>query len=213
MRFRRPSPAMVVALCALLVALSGTSYAALKLPKNSVGPKQLKKNAVSSSKKVKGGALLLSDFRKSQRSRLRGPQGVPGPVGATGATGPVGPSNAYTAAPASQVANEDVTLSNLPPGSYVIVAKADAFTLGDGIYQVNCELTAGGVEDSMSTTVAKAAPAEVFVQESLSQHVTGVLTSSGSATFRCNEATGSVGIYSPRVTAIRLGSVSTQSGL
>ena len=213
MRFRRPSPAMIVALCALVVALSGTSYAALKLPKSSVGPKQLKKNAVSSSKKVKRGALLLSDFKKSQRSRLRGPQGVPGLVGETGArgaTGPVGPSNAYTAAPASQVANEDVTLSNLPPGSYVIMAKAYAYTLGDGIYQVNCDLTAGGVEDSISTTIAKQAATENFVQESLSQHLTRVLTSGGSATFRCNESTGSVGIYGPRITAIRVGSVASQ---
>ena len=32
-----PSPAMVVACLALTVALAGTSYAAIKLPANSVG--------------------------------------------------------------------------------------------------------------------------------------------------------------------------------
>jgi hypothetical protein len=41
---------MVVALTALFVALAGTGYAALKLPNNSVGPKQIKKNAVTSIK-------------------------------------------------------------------------------------------------------------------------------------------------------------------
>jgi hypothetical protein len=44
----RPTPAMIVALIALFVALSGASYAALAV--NSVGPKQLRKNAVRSPK-------------------------------------------------------------------------------------------------------------------------------------------------------------------
>jgi hypothetical protein len=52
----RPSPAMVVASIALTVALGGTSYAAIKLPKNSVGAKQLKKNAVTRVK-VKANAI------------------------------------------------------------------------------------------------------------------------------------------------------------
>ncbi len=34
---RLPSPAMVVACVALTVALGGTGYAAIKLPRNSVG--------------------------------------------------------------------------------------------------------------------------------------------------------------------------------
>lgn len=42
-----PSPAMVVACVALIVALGGTSYAALRLPANSVGTAQLKKAAVT----------------------------------------------------------------------------------------------------------------------------------------------------------------------
>jgi hypothetical protein len=46
----RPSPAMIVACIALAVALGGTSYAAIKLPKNSVGAKQLKKNAITAPK-------------------------------------------------------------------------------------------------------------------------------------------------------------------
>jgi hypothetical protein len=47
---RLPSPAMVVACIALAVALGGTSYAAIKLPRNSVGTKQLQNNAVVASK-------------------------------------------------------------------------------------------------------------------------------------------------------------------
>lgn len=47
---RRPSPAMIVAMLALIVALGGTSYAAFRVPSNSVGTKQLKNNAVTTPK-------------------------------------------------------------------------------------------------------------------------------------------------------------------
>lgn len=51
---RPPSPAMVVALIALFVAMGGTGYAALKLSANSVGTRQLKKGAVTTSKLHRG---------------------------------------------------------------------------------------------------------------------------------------------------------------
>lgn len=78
--------ANVTATIALFVALGGSSYAALQLPKASVGGRQLKPNAVTSPK-VKPGSLLLSDFSRSQRAGLRGAQG---PRGAQGAQGPQG---------------------------------------------------------------------------------------------------------------------------
>jgi hypothetical protein len=68
----RPSPAMIVAFVALVVALGGTSYAAIALPKNSVGPKQIKKGAVKKAKiarnavdgsKVRNGSLTGDDLR------------------------------------------------------------------------------------------------------------------------------------------------------
>ncbi len=49
-RLRAPSPALVVSVLALVVALGGTSYAAFSLPNNSVGTKQLRNNAVTASK-------------------------------------------------------------------------------------------------------------------------------------------------------------------
>jgi hypothetical protein len=84
------SPAMIVACTALFVSLSGFGYAAIKLPANSVGPKQLKKNAVNSAK-VKRHSLLRSDFKPGQVPRgaqgIQGIQGVPGTPGAPGAPG------------------------------------------------------------------------------------------------------------------------------
>jgi hypothetical protein len=89
----RPSPAMLVAVLALIIALGGTSYAAIKLPANSVGTRQLKANAVVSSK-IKDGTLTAKDFAKGQLAvGSAGPQGVPGtqgPAGPAGAPGPQG---------------------------------------------------------------------------------------------------------------------------
>lgn len=56
---RAPSPAFVISLVALFVALGGTTYAATSLPANSVGAKQLKKNAVTSPK-IKNGAVTAA---------------------------------------------------------------------------------------------------------------------------------------------------------
>jgi hypothetical protein len=53
--------ANIVASLARFVALGGISYAAITIPKNSIGPKQLKANAVTSVK-VKDGSLEQADF-------------------------------------------------------------------------------------------------------------------------------------------------------
>jgi hypothetical protein len=55
-RPKMPSPAFAVATVALIVAMAGTGYAAFKLPKNSVGTKQLKNGAVTTPK-LKNGAI------------------------------------------------------------------------------------------------------------------------------------------------------------
>lgn len=88
---RRPSAATVISCIALGIALGGTSYAAVVLPKNSVGTAQLKKNAVVSSK-VMNGTLLAADFKAGQLPA--GPKGDKGDAGAQGAAGPTGPTGA-----------------------------------------------------------------------------------------------------------------------
>lgn len=47
---RMPSPSMVIACIALMVALGGTSYAAITLPRNSVGTAQLRANSITAVK-------------------------------------------------------------------------------------------------------------------------------------------------------------------
>jgi hypothetical protein len=83
--------ANVIAMVALFVALGGTGYAALKLPKNSVGARQIKKNAVTAVK-VKNGSLLKVDFKAGQI-----PNGAAGPVGPRGPSGTAAPPASVTA--------------------------------------------------------------------------------------------------------------------
>jgi hypothetical protein len=98
---RRPSPAMVVACLALIVALGGTSVAAVSqlVPRNSVGPRQLQFGAVTGPKirnnavtsaKVANRSLLRADFAPGQIPA--GPTGPTGPAGPAGAAGPAGPA-------------------------------------------------------------------------------------------------------------------------
>jgi len=92
---RKPSPAMAVSVVALVVALGGTGYAAVVLPKNSVGSKQIRPGGVKASdlrsgavtsRSVRDGTLLPADFSGGL------PAGPQGPKGDTGATGPAGPA-------------------------------------------------------------------------------------------------------------------------
>jgi hypothetical protein len=74
--------ANVIATLALFLALGGgAAFAASNLGKNSVGTRQLKKNAVTGAK-VKDGSLSVGDFKAGQL-----PAGERGPQGATGASG------------------------------------------------------------------------------------------------------------------------------
>jgi hypothetical protein len=108
---------MVVASVALLVALGGTSIAAVNaLPRNSVGAPQLKKNSVNSSK-VLNRSLLAADFAPGQVPRgPQGPEGPQGPQGPQGPAGPAGPagvaSPGYIAQVASQTSNSATTTSS-----------------------------------------------------------------------------------------------------
>lgn len=76
-------------LLALFIALGGTSYAAVKLPNNSVGSAQIRTGAVGSSE-VRDGSLTSKDFKKG--TVAQGAAGAQGPKGETGATGAQGPA-------------------------------------------------------------------------------------------------------------------------
>jgi hypothetical protein len=88
----RATFANVVSCLALFIALGGASYAAVALPKNSVGTKQIVPGAIDNSK-IRKGSLLAGAFKPGQlRAGKDGAQGAAGPQGAKGDTGAQGPA-------------------------------------------------------------------------------------------------------------------------
>jgi hypothetical protein len=99
----------VIACIALAVALSETSYAALVLPANSVGSKQIKNRAIQ---RIDLGRKTISALRGQRGPQgIRGLQGPEGPRGPLGLKGDIGPSNGF-------YAHDD--LLDVPPGNYVV---------------------------------------------------------------------------------------------
>jgi hypothetical protein len=80
-----------IGLLALFVALGGTSYAAAKLPRDSVGTQQLRAGAVTEKKLAK---RVRKKLGKGAVEGATGPQGEPGPAGAAGPQGPKGETGA-----------------------------------------------------------------------------------------------------------------------
>lgn len=87
--------ANVMATAAVFIALGSSSYAALKLPRNSVGSKQLRGRSVGAHE-LKTGAVASRDIRNrginfrdislGTQTKLRGNAGPPGPPGPRGIT-------------------------------------------------------------------------------------------------------------------------------
>jgi len=131
---RRPTPAFVVSVIALMISLGGTSYAAFTLPKNSVGTKQLKNKAVTAGK-LAPKAIALFKGRKGDR----GPQGPQGVQGIQGVQGPVGPSNGYFAKSVTSAVSLPV-----PAGDYMVYAEASIGNSTSSPVQASCFLSANG---------------------------------------------------------------------
>lgn len=83
---RTPGFANVTSVLALVVALGGTSYAAVQLPKNSVGSKQIKTGAVLSAE-VRNGSLRVADFKSRERRKLKGAPGTARAYGVISSSG------------------------------------------------------------------------------------------------------------------------------
>jgi len=118
----RFSYANVTATLALFIALGGGAYAALKLPANSVGTKQLKDGAV--------GIAELKPKAVSTLSGADGPQGLPGPQGPTGPGGVVDPAQTTQRRVFS---NPGVNGFDIPAGRDVTVEMWGAGGGGGGI--------------------------------------------------------------------------------
>jgi hypothetical protein len=128
LRFRRPSPALVVAIVAVVLASAGSAVAARLI----------------TSRQIKNGTIQRADLSPSVRSSIarRGPRGSQGPVG------PAGIGKGYFVARTSPVRplppdlTDVIGLSGVAAGSYIIEGRGVAANFTPERF-VRCVLRAG----------------------------------------------------------------------
>jgi len=206
-RLPTPTPALVISLVALFVALGGTSLAATSYIKGThIKPHSIPKNR-----------LTASAVRELHGARgSRGPQGIEGPQGLQGTqgiegpkgdTGDIGPSNAYSGyfAPAYGIggAFKKVVSQTLGAGSYVVAAKTS-------ITMPTAQGTTCKLEDSIQGELDKAGPAGANGATDLGDTVSllAPLTTTGSqVSVSCGSNDPAATVAFTHIVAIKLGSV------
>ena len=210
LRSRKPSPAMAVALAALVVALGGTALAGpiAQIARKQSGDKLIKKRSLSGNRlknhTVTGKQIKISSLPKVPSA---GSADVAGK--AFEATRDSGPGNitGQTAATATPVA----TLSGLPAGAYVINAKnvVDALSSPDTL--VTCRLTAESDFDEssswMGTPSGGGTVGDVF-RAAFPTELTHTFAGPGTVTLSCYKAgtAGNHAVSNARIIANRVAS-------
>ena len=224
----RPSPAMVVACIALLVALGGTSIAAVsQVANNSVGAAQLKNNAVTTPKiknaavnasKIANNAVVAAKIAsnavgnpKIANNAVNSAKIADGSVAAADlAQGVIpAPSNAFARfvngpvqvpEPLAEITN----LSIPQPGNYVITSKTVVARSGPGSGVVTCRLEAGtDADESVTNSAGNALPITI------SNLVVHNFTAAGTVSFRCGRPAAllSVELTQIKIVAISVGNL------
>jgi hypothetical protein len=133
----------IIGIVALCVALSGSAYAALSLPNNSVGSGVIKNNSLTG-KDVKNGSLTKADIKKGTLLRgsrgAAGPKGSPGAQGARGATGLQGPKG-DAGAPGSARAWGTIGADGALTGPSLNVTGASRISVGEYCFRTTIGLS------------------------------------------------------------------------
>jgi len=195
--------AAITSTLALVVALSGVSYAAVL-----VTGSDIKDNSITS-KDIKDKTIKTKDISADAKDALKGKTG---PAGPTGATGPVGPSNAFS------VFNDNVTLLtttsktvltlSVPAGSYTASAKAIVFHTAGAGTTATCILAGGGQFDYALATPYDSAASYAM----LTNQIVFTTVAPSNVTLSCYSNGGTNYVTWKKVTAIQVGSVSNNPG-
>ncbi len=163
MRAPTLSYANLMSTVAVFIALGGTSYAVTKLPKGSVGERELRAGAVTG-EKVKDASLSAIDLAPGTLlTGPRGPRGTEGPAGAigpVGAVGQTGPSDILFQPHGGAALSKDAStwsptakLVNVPAGNWLFTGTAALVFGGPGADWFHCRLQFGSQDGTSASTV------------------------------------------------------------
>lgn len=214
--------ANVVACIALFVALGGVSYAAFKLPKNSVGSQQIRKEAVNSAK-VKNGSLKAADFEPDQvpagprgatgAAGPKGEKGDAGPQGPKGDTGARGPSDTYYAFNNDNGTNSKTLTLAVPAGSYAVSASMYAVNQSTAAFgNLECKLKTTNSasltlnEGGAALTLFPAPTGSDNYQDPTARTAFTVGAGGGTISWTCSrfEGTAAISLYQARIVATQV---------
>ena len=220
LRTRRISPAMAVAMVALVVALGGTAVAAHRVlaPANSVNSAAVIDHSLRT-QDFKKGVLKSGPVGRTGATGRAGSTGSTGPAGATGstgpagATGPVGPSNAfvhYQTGPVTiAVAPSTTTVTSLAvpaAGTYMFWAKMYVAAPAQGDATITCNLTAGGDHDESQSDSASSVPS------SMAMNVAHVFAAPGTADLVCSSTEAFHSAHFATVSGIQVANLTRADG-
>jgi hypothetical protein len=208
MKVRRPSPGLIVAVIALIAAMSGSAIAASaitgsQIKDGTIGVKDLSKKAVAKLHGARG-----QTGRSGDRG-AQGPKGDPGADGLRGSKGDTGPSDAFSFFHDADIAlpNTNTPLSApLAAGSYVILAKFVFDNDSNFTSRPTCTLTAGTDTDVGELGTDSNAASDDAAMATLT--VVHSFASAGTVTLGCNAGSGTPAVMRHvKITAIRVGNL------
>lgn len=196
LRLRRPSAPLVISVVALFFALGGVSFAALTLPRNSVGTRQIRNNAVTWQKIAPGTVGSARINQGLVQTRVTGTcTGTAGAIGQVTKSGHVvcnrtAPQEFGSSSSGTAVTGTPATVASrsLESGSYLLFGGAYANNTGVSAATLTCTLSvpSGGTQ---TRTVSIPAARQVVLPINLASSVP---SAGATSTLACTQTGGTV---------------------
>jgi hypothetical protein len=196
LRLRRPSAPLLISVVALFFALGGASYAAITIPTNSVGNRQIRNNAVTY-KKIAPGTIGSARINQALvQTRVSGTcTGTNGAIGQITQSGHVvcnatAPQEFGSSSTGTAVTGTPATVASrsLGAGSFILLGNAYANNTGVGDSTLTCTLAVPS-GSSQARTITVPAGRQVVLPIDLASTVPGA---GATSTLACTQTGGTV---------------------
>jgi hypothetical protein len=196
LRLRRPSAPLLISVVALFFALGGASYAAISIPTNSVGNRQIRDNAVTY-KKIAPGTIGSARINQALvQARVSGTcTGTNGAIGQITQSGHVvcnatAPQEFGSSSTGTAVTGTPATVASrsLGAGSFILLGNAYANNTGVGDSTLTCTLAVPS-GSSQARTITVPAGRQVVLPIDLASTVP---SAGATSTLACTQTGGTV---------------------